>query len=160
MGNLCPYPVVKNSGRAIDGHRIFIIISHLHLYTAVHDNISTSAADELDVYRVAEIAITWMYIIMNFTCTNKEYQGNVHYIRLCNANKALWLWNPEETSPEIQNRGISGRKIGQMCATKNFKTNRIPWGVGVGGKTGRDYVGWTSDVALFQSNASWCVCSW
>ena len=26
----------------------------------------------------------------------------------------LWLWNPEETSPEIQNRGTSGSKIGHV----------------------------------------------
>ena len=26
----------------------------------------------------------------------------------------LWLWNPEETSPEIQNRGTSGPKIGHV----------------------------------------------
>ena len=34
----------------------------------------------------------------------------------------LWLWNPEETSPEIQNRGTSGPKIGHVKVSdkKNF----------------------------------------
>ena len=26
----------------------------------------------------------------------------------------LWIYNPEETSPEIQNRGTSGPKIGNV----------------------------------------------
>ena len=26
----------------------------------------------------------------------------------------LWLWNPEETSPGIQNRGTNGPKIGHV----------------------------------------------
>ena len=32
-------------------------------------------------------------------------------VRLCQVRirqNPLWLWNPEETSPEVQNRGISG----------------------------------------------------
>ena len=29
-----------------------------------------------------------------------------------------WLWNPEETSPDVQNRGTSGSKIGHMCPPK------------------------------------------
>ena len=28
--------------------------------------------------------------------------------RLYNVGCPLWLWNPEETSPEVENRGISG----------------------------------------------------
>ena len=35
----------------------------------------------------------------------------------------LWLWNPEETSPEIQNRGTSGPKKGHVSA-KNFKKKK------------------------------------
>ena len=31
----------------------------------------------------------------------------------------LWLWNPEKTSLEIQNRGISGPQKGRLSA-KNF----------------------------------------
>ena len=34
----------------------------------------------------------------------------------------LWLWNPEETSPEIQNRGTNGPKKGHVPA-KNFLKN-------------------------------------
>ena len=34
----------------------------------------------------------------------------------------LWLWNPEEMSPEIQNRDTSGPKIGLcMCPPKDLK---------------------------------------
>ena len=29
--------------------------------------------------------------------------------------KPLWLWNPEEMPPQIQNRGTSGSKIGNTC---------------------------------------------
>ena len=32
----------------------------------------------------------------------------------------LWFSNPEETSPEVRNRGISGPKM-DMCPGKNFK---------------------------------------
>ena len=34
----------------------------------------------------------------------------------------LWLWNSEKTSPEIQNRGTSGAKKGQLSA-KYFEKN-------------------------------------
>ena len=39
----------------------------------------------------------------------------------------LWLWNPEETSPEIQNRGTSGPKIGHVNVSdkKNFKKKKF-----------------------------------
>ena len=36
----------------------------------------------------------------------------------------LWLWNPEETSPEIQNRGTSGPKIGQVDVSNKKKTKK------------------------------------
>ena len=55
--------------------------------------------------------------------------GNIHYIRL-NKNRIrqnpLWLWNPEETSPEIQNRVPVAPKIGHMycmCPPRTFKKN-------------------------------------
>ena len=35
----------------------------------------------------------------------------------------LWLWNPEETSPEIQNRGTSEPKK-DMCPPKTFKKSK------------------------------------
>ena len=49
--------------------------------------------------------------------------GNVHYIRLhkkVNKVVPLWLWNPEETSPEIQNRGTSDQKKDMCPPNKNF----------------------------------------
>ena len=43
----------------------------------------------------------------------------------------LWLWNLEETSPEIQNRGTSGPKIGHVNVSdkKNLKKkkNHVPY---------------------------------
>ena len=42
-------------------------------------------------------------------------QGNVHYICFHNVNKA------EEMSPEIQNRGTSGPKIGHVNVSDNKK---------------------------------------
>ena len=33
----------------------------------------------------------------------------------------LWLWNPEEMSPEIQNRGTSGPQKRHVSAKKFFK---------------------------------------
>ena len=33
----------------------------------------------------------------------------------------LWLWNPEETSPEIQNKGTSGPKIGHVNVSDKKK---------------------------------------
>ena len=33
----------------------------------------------------------------------------------------LWLWNPEDTSPEIQNRGTSGPEIGHVCGSTKRK---------------------------------------
>ena len=36
----------------------------------------------------------------------------------------LWLWNPEETSPEIQNRGTSGPKIGHVSDKKALKKKK------------------------------------
>ena len=48
--------------------------------------------------------------------------GNVYYICLCQVRirqLPLWLWNPEETSPEVPNRGISGPTNGHV-SNKNF----------------------------------------
>ena len=39
----------------------------------------------------------------------------------------LWLWNPEEMSPEIQNRGTSGPKIGHVNVSdkKTLKKKKV-----------------------------------
>ena len=37
----------------------------------------------------------------------------------------LWLWNPEETSPEVRNRGISG-PIKRTHVLQKFKTKKSP----------------------------------
>ena len=53
--------------------------------------------------------------------------GNVYHVHLCKVQirqNPLWLWNPEETSPEVWNRGISGPKNGHV-SNKNLKTK--PW---------------------------------
>ena len=51
-----------------------------------------------------------MYIAFAFTKNRKR-------------QNPLWLWNPEEMSPEIQNRGISGNKKGHV-STKIKKQNK------------------------------------
>ena len=52
--------------------------------------------------------------------------GNIYYVRLCQTRirqNPLWLWNPEETSPEVQNRGISGPTNGHV-SNKNLKKKK------------------------------------
>ena len=49
----------------------------------------------------------------------------VYHVCLCKVwirQNPLWLWNPEETSPEVRNRGISGPKNGHV-SNKNLKKN-------------------------------------
>ena len=49
--------------------------------------------------------------------------GNIYHICLCKVQiwkNPLWLWNPDETSPEVQNRGISGPTNGHL-PNKNLK---------------------------------------
>ena len=48
--------------------------------------------------------------------------GNIYHVCLRKVRirqNPLWLWNPEETSPEVRNRGISGPKNGHV-SNKNF----------------------------------------
>ena len=56
----------------------------------------------------------WL-LCWHYTPANVSYQrwisGNVYHVRLRTVQirqNPLWLWNPEETSPEVQNRGING----------------------------------------------------
>ena len=50
----------------------------------------------------------------------------LYYVRLRQVRirqNLLWLWNPEETSPEVQNRGISGPTNGHV-SNKKFKQKK------------------------------------
>ena len=56
--------------------------------------------------------------------TRGESQGTYNHICLCKVwirQNPLWLWNPEETSPEVQNRGISGPTNGQKLEKQQQK---------------------------------------
>ena len=47
----------------------------------------------------------------------------VHLRQVRIRQNPLWLWNPEETSPEVQSRGISGPTKGLM-SSKNLKKKK------------------------------------
>ena len=52
--------------------------------------------------------------------------GNVYHVHLSKVwirQNPLWLWNPEEISPEVQNRGISGPTNGRV-SNNIFKINK------------------------------------
>ena len=51
--------------------------------------------------------------------TRGEYQGT--YNMYASASEGIKLWNPEETSPEVQNMYISGRTKKDLCPPKKFK---------------------------------------
>ena len=65
----------------------------------------------------------WL-LCWHYTQTKVSHQrwisGNVYHIGLCKVRmrqNPLWLWNPEETSPEVQNRVSVAPQI-DMCPTK------------------------------------------
>ena len=63
------------------------------------------------------------------TCSTRgEFQG-MYYITFTWAmwirQNLFWLWNTEETSPEIQNRGSNGPKIGHVNVSDKKKNERI-----------------------------------
>ena len=65
--------------------------------------------------------------------------GNVYYICLCKKwirQNPLWLWTPEQTSREIQNRGTSGPKK-NMCPPKTLKTKSLNRGLSFNWSLGR-----------------------
>ena len=71
----------------------------------------------------------WL-LCWHYTLAKVSYQrwisGNLYYIRLYQARirqNPLWLWNPEEPSPEVQNRGISGPTNGHV-SNKNLKKKK------------------------------------
>ena len=53
--------------------------------------------------------------------------GKVYHVRLCQARirqNPLWLWNPEETSSEVRNRGVNG-PIKGLVSSKNQKKKKF-----------------------------------
>ena len=66
--------------------------------------------------------LCWLYTPAEVS-HQRWISGNVYHIHLHKVRirqNPLWLWNPEETSPEVQNRGISGPKNGHV-SNKNGK---------------------------------------
>ena len=52
-----------------------------------------------------------------------EVNLRITQVRKC-ARDPPWLWNPRQTSPEVQNRGISGPRKRTM-SSKNLKNKKI-----------------------------------
>ena len=52
----------------------------------------------------------------------------ITHVRKCGRDPP-WLWNPGQTSPEVQNRGISGPAKRALCPPKHVKKERniIEW---------------------------------
>ena len=65
--------------------------------------------------------LCWLYTLAE-VLHQRWISGNVYPVHLRKVwirQKPLFLWNPEETSPEVQTRGISGPKNGHV-SNKNF----------------------------------------
>ena len=81
-------------------------------------------------YPWARYEPSWRPTMLSAMCSTRGGSQGM-YITFASAMRTrqnpLWLWNPEETSPEIQNRGTSGLKIGHVNAsdkkTKKKKKN-------------------------------------
>ena len=60
------------------------------------------------------------------TCTTRGGSQEEMYITFASTmwirQNPLWIWNPEETSPEIQNRGTSGPQIRTCECVQQKKT--------------------------------------
>ena len=52
--------------------------------------------------------------------------GLTHGQESMQARNPPWLWNPGQTSPEVQNRGISGPTKKDLCPTKILKKKVFP----------------------------------
>ena len=66
--------------------------------------------------RESDWLLCWLYTPAEVS-HQRWISGNIYHIRLCKVpirQNPLWLWNPEETSPEVRNRGISGPKNGHV----------------------------------------------
>ena len=67
--------------------------------------------------------LCWHYTLAKVS-HQRWISWNIYYICFCQAQirqNPLWLWNPEETSPEVQNRGISGPTNGHVSNKHFFK---------------------------------------
>ena len=65
--------------------------------------------------------LCWLYTLAE-VLHQRWIAGNVYHVCLHKVRirqNPSWLWNPEETSPEVRNRGISGPKNGHV-SNKNF----------------------------------------
>ena len=62
--------------------------------------------------RAILLILTWLISEMFEVMIPKQILPFVSAMRI--RQNPLWLWNPEETSPEIQNRGTSGPKTGHV----------------------------------------------
>ena len=69
------------------------------------------------------------YMLQTLVAEQREWKGNnYHHLQeqrgeledsdVCDdAEDPLWVWNPEQTSPEVRNKGISGQtKKGLMSS--------------------------------------------
>ena len=68
----------------------------------------------------------WLYTLAE-VLHQRWISGNVYHVCLHKVwirQNPPWLWNPEETSPEVWNRGISGPENGHV-SNKNFKKNKL-----------------------------------
>ena len=69
--------------------------------------------------------LCWLYTLAEVS-HQRWISGNVYHVRLRKVwirQNPLWLWNPEETSPEVWNRGISGPTNGHV-SNKNLKKKK------------------------------------
>ena len=70
--------------------------------------------------------LCWHYTLAKVS-HQRWISGNVYYVYLRQVRirqNPLWLWNPEETSPEVQNRGISGPTNGHVSNKKIKKKKK------------------------------------
>ena len=69
--------------------------------------------------------LCWLYTPAEVS-HQRWISGNIYHVCLHKVRirqNPLWLWNPEETSPEVRNRRISGPKNGPV-SNKNFKKKK------------------------------------
>ena len=67
--------------------------------------------------------LCWHYTLAKVS-HQRWISGNIYHVRLSTVQRRqnpLWLWNPEETSPEVQNRSISGSTNGHVSYKLFFK---------------------------------------
>ena len=70
--------------------------------------------------------LCWLYTPANMS-HQRWISGNVYHVCLCKVRirqNPLWLWNPEEMPPEVQNRGISDPTNGHISNKKFLKKQK------------------------------------